>query len=82
MFETPLEPDNIQPLDTHPTPMLATQLLSLHNKLRELNVITEDMCNIELPQGDHRTARLYLLFKVHKAGVPGSPVVSGFVSLT
>ena len=44
-------------------------------------VITYDMFKYALPE-DPRPARFYLLPKVHKAGVPGRPVISGCGSLT
>ena len=38
------DPTTYSPLDTNPMPVLVIQLQSLLNKLRDLNVITDDMC--------------------------------------
>ena len=61
--------DRYTECDTDPPSQKTPQI---HN----CNGINKDTFNYLIPQ-DPRTARFYLLPKVHKAGKPGRPIVSG-----
>ena len=68
-------------LSSDPSPMYAKELEHLVVRLAKNGTIDEDMAAYALPE-DHKPGRLYLLPKVHKAGVPGRPVISCSGALT
>ena len=68
--------DHCTECDTDPTHSFAKEISDTLVKIHNCNGINKDMLNYLIPQ-DPRTARFYLLPKIHKAGNPGRPIVSG-----
>ena len=68
-------------LDSDPSPEFESQLKGLISQALQNGSITQEMADFAIPTS-HKLARFYLLPKVHKAGVPGRPVVSCSGSLT
>ncbi len=62
--------------DTDPTQSFSKQISDTLVKIHNANGIEKDTFNYLLPQ-DPRTARFYLLPKIHKPNNPGRPIVSG-----
>ncbi|KAJ8027096.1 hypothetical protein HOLleu_32138 [Holothuria leucospilota] len=63
-------------LSEDPTGEIVSSIVNLVYRLSKRGTITEDMACFTSPL-DTRPARFYVLPKVHKAGVPGRPVISG-----
>ena len=70
------------PLDVNPT---ETMVQKINKRIQEsLNKGDIDECTRDylLTPKDARPAHFYLLLKLHKQGVPGRPVISGYQNAT
>ena len=68
-------------LDSDPTQEYVSELKVLVGRLHSENVLNKDQAKFAIPSVC-RTARFYILPKIHKSGVPGRPVCSCSSSLT
>ena len=68
--------DHYTECDTDPPDSLAKEISATLVKIHNCNGINKDTFNYLIPQ-DPRTARFYLLPKMHKAGNSVRPIVSG-----
>ena len=68
-------------LDSDPTQEYVSELKVLVGRLHSENVLNKDQAKFAIPSVC-RTARFYILPKIHKCGVPGRPVCSSNSSLT